>query len=49
MKNFENYCRAKMVKTKHNAVRRQSAPLDAKLGELIETNISNSRARFRCV
>ena len=38
-----------MVKTKHNTVRRRSAPLDAKLGKLIETNISNSRARFRCV
>ena len=36
-----------MVKTKHEAVLRLSVPLDAKLGELIETNISNSRARFR--
>ena len=38
-----------MAKTRHEAMLRRSALLDAKLGELIETNISNSRARFRCV
>ena len=29
--------------------RRRSVSLDAKLGELIQTNISNSRVHFRCV
>jgi len=49
LENFENHCRAKMVKTKHGAMMWLRVPFGVKLSWTIKNNVLNTCAHFRCV